>query len=230
MRNRNLLVILILISFQAKSQQNFKISLGMRADNYPVYKHIISNDSLIIKGIFPENPRLHIGVLWSSSLSGKFSFETGVRYFAMYHAYSIAGFHSGFGDFVSKVGGVKSNTINTSVSLGYAVLNRLTLKAFLSASFCIIEKGADREFQDVPKVNDFYNSVKHTFKPVYLNYGWGLGYRIWKVEVSYLFSRSFSSVSNPVPYKGGNYPLYQNLTSHFIEVAYVFPTNKKDKN
>ena len=183
-------------------------------------------DSLAIapRRIF-DDPGVSFHLLYNHKINNKIYVEAGLKYYTIFNTYYVGQFHPDFG-YIKKVGFVKATTFNIPVNFEYHFKNKIYLVAGLSSSIAILKKRKDFHFNDTPAVDRLYNEAKHMFKPAFLNYGLGVGYRIWRIDVSYLYSNSITEITDPLNYDGNAYLVFQGLEIHHFVLSYFFQIKK----
>jgi hypothetical protein len=192
----------------------------MHQDIFSGYTHII--DSFLIKPYTPiDEFRLMSAITYQKKFKNKFEIEVGVSYSKTYYSYILGLYDSTFNDFTKTVGVSMAHTFTFPINVNFAVTESLYVKAGVSASIGILQKNPPIYFYNSPKIfNDLYNSMHNISKPNSINYGYGVGYKIWRFDMVYFRKVTISKIAKPININNIDYIVYDKKYSNTISIFY----------
>ncbi len=219
------IILLIVTSITTSGQGFLKVGFGMGYAQFTGNGYLI--DTITIR---PDNrrdeSRLIFSVAYRHLITKKIDIEVGLTIKTTFYTYYAGQEFPPFG-ILEKVGFVQSRVFNVPINIGYNIKKWCYMKGGLSTSFAKLNLQPDYYFNDMPGVNEIYNQTKHIFKPVFFNYGFGFGFRFWRLDLSYYHAQSFTDISDPLYYHGETYYVFTGMKTNQIELAYLINLNRK---
>jgi hypothetical protein len=159
-----------------------------------------------------------------------FNLETGFRTYDIYYWYRVGTTPKPSGFYIEKLGYVRAMGVDIPLNAELTLLRRFYVKAGLSLSLFHLQKNPDESFSDTPQLNEPYNNLKHTFKPVLFNYGFGAGVIIGRFDLGTYLIASKTKVNNRFKINGKPYGyLYNTVFTTNISLTYHFKLSRKKK-
>ena len=215
-------IFFFLLSIQLHSQNtSLRIGFGMHQDIHYGINHVI--DSILIGPYSIKDGYRPIGMIsYQKRFNNKIEIEVGFSYSKTYHSYIVGSYNPTFNSFTRKVGVRAAYTLTFPININIALTKKLYAKAGLSATIGILGSSNPIYFKNTPEINDIYNSMQNIFKPNFVNYGFGGGYKIYRFDIVYFRKVAFGIITKPIIVNNKEYEIFGKFYSNTISLLYTF--------
>jgi hypothetical protein len=157
-------------------------------------------------------------ITYLRKINDRFEIEFGINYSNIYHSYFVSSYNQSIGGYVKKVGVKRVTALAFPLNVNFRIVKAFCVKLGLSASFGIPGKSDNRYFNDVPEINEIYNSMQDIFNPHSFGYGIGCGYRISNFDISYYRRTTITNVAKPITIGETEFDVFGDIYSNSISV------------
>ncbi|MCF6240970.1 MAG: hypothetical protein L3J74_06440 [Bacteroidales bacterium] len=224
MKNTNIVIIIILFltPVQLYSQKSFiQIGFGMHQDIHMGATLIL--DTILIEPYSIKDEYRPTGMIsYQKRFKDKFEIEIGFGYSITYYGYIVGLYNSVFNSFTKKIGTRAAHTFTFPINVNISLTKRLYVKTGISATLGILKPSKPIYFNDTPEINGIYNSMQNIFKPNSINYGFGLGYKIWRFDIVYFRKNTIGKVTKPININNKDYEVFGRFYSNTFSIFYNF--------